>query len=497
MNTYNISPKLVRITVDQQLCNQFTELDSRLAWRPLTTNLESCEDPPYLYFCINLVQHRSSPTYAGFPSGAPFMLTRERDLKKRAFFLRHWVRMEPIEAHKDLPLVPLQHMAVAVRNRRLLVRVDIDRSFNTADAFRSAPFATYMYQVAHVDAFIEGLPNVRFAFAIERTITSEEREIVGNMGHSIPSKGMKTKPIAAPLQPARSNPYLPHPTTTIPRPARPLVTQPKMLQVPQPQVAPAPPMQQSVTPQRASAYPPAAARPTQIVYQNPYQFTSSRPIHPQIVQKPSPRALHISPQIAKPAPRIQSRGLLPYTMIPTAPSPPPQVDTSNRIVHPYMKLWEDHDLDDPYEPIFITKDDRFDSKARRSFVFEDTPSYASRVDHHNLFGLPGKGFPPFYFDGPDISVGDGDPDIEMSIQRVQKPMGENSEVTSSSLEDAPRPAEDDKSRYTKAVLAAATYNESLRNDRSDLRQWLVEDMAVNEESEQDEEDEDGDEDSSE
>eukprot|EP00178_Gracilaria_changii_P021325 TRINITY_DN633_c0_g1_i1.p1 TRINITY_DN633_c0_g1~~TRINITY_DN633_c0_g1_i1.p1 ORF type:complete len:495 (+),score=46.49 TRINITY_DN633_c0_g1_i1:214-1698(+) len=494
MNTYSISPNLVRITVDDKLCAQFTELDARLAWRPLTTNLESCEDPPYLYFCINLVQHRSSPTYAGFPSGAPFMLTRERDMKKRAFFLRHWVRMELVDAHKDLPLVPLQHMAVAVRNRRLLVRVDIDRPFDTADAFRSAPFATYMYQVAHVDAFIEGLPNVRFAFAIERTITSEEREIVGNMAHSVPSKGKVTKPVSASQLPVRSNPYLPHPTT-IPRPARPLVTQPKMLQVPQ--AAPAPPMQQTVVPQRTPTYPPAAARPTQIIYQNPYQFTSTRSIHPQIVQKPSPRALHIGPQITKPAPRIQSRSVLTHSMIPTAPSPPPQVDTMNKIVHPYMKLWEDHDLDDPYEPIFITKDDRFDSKARRSFIFEETPPYASRVDHHKLFGLPGKEYPPFYFDGPDISVGGGDPDIEISIERIPKTMGEHSEVTSSSLDDAPRPAASEESNYMTAVVAASNFNDSLRNDRNDLRRWLIEDLAVDEESEEEEEEEEDDQDSSE
>ncbi|KAI0565540.1 hypothetical protein FGB62_17g362 [Gracilaria domingensis] len=402
--------------------------------------------------------------------------------------------MESVEAHKDLPLVPLEHMAVAIRNRRLLVRVDIDRPFDTADAFRSAPFATYMYQVAHVDAFIDGLPNVRFAFAIERTITSEEREIVGNMGHSVPSKGMKTKPISAPQLPVRSNPYMPHPTT-IPRPARPLVTQPKMLPVPQP--VPVPPMQQTLVPQRTPAYPPAAARPTQIIYQNPYQFTSTRSIHPQIVQKPSPRAMHIGPQITKPAPRIQSRGVLSQSVIPAAASPPPQIDTANKIVHPYMKLWEDHDLDDPYEPIFITKDDAFDSKARRSFIFEETPPYASRVDHRKLFGLPGKGYPPFYFDGPDISVGDGDPDIVISIERIKKPMGEHSEVTSSSLDDDSKPADNDESNYSTAVVAASNYNNSLRSERNDLRRWLIEDLAVDEESEEEEEDEDGDQDSSE
>ncbi|PXF48480.1 hypothetical protein BWQ96_01649 [Gracilariopsis chorda] len=495
MNTYSISPKLVRIAVDGALNNQFSDLDSRLAWRPLTTNLESCEDPPYLYFCINLVQHRNSPTFAGFSSGAPFMLTRERDLKKRAFFLRHWVRRDSIEAHKDVAHVQLQHMAVAVRDRRLLVRVDIDRPFNTADAFRSAPFATFMFQIAHVDAFIEGLPGVRFAFAIERTITSEEREVVASMGRSVPSKGMKTKPIPTSQLPSRPNPFIPHPTTTIPRPARPIVTHPKMLQVPQ--TISAPPMQQSVVPQRTPSYPPAAARPTQVVYQNPYQFTSSRPNHAHIAQKPSPRALHIAPQITKPAPRTQNRPIHTHIPIPVPPSPPPQVDTSNKIVHPYMKLWEDHDPDDPYQPIFITKDERFDTKARRSFIFEDTPPYASRVDHRNLFGVPSKDYPLYYFDGPDISVGGGDPDLEVSVKRLQKPVGEHSEETSSSLDDVIKRDASSESGYASAVVAASEYNKSLRDERIHLRRWLVEDLAAEEESEEEEEEDDGDQDSSE
>lgn len=501
MNTYNISPRLVRVTVDSALSQQFADLDARLAWRPLTTNLESCEDLPYLYFCINLVQHRSSPTYAGFSSGAPFMLTREKDLKKRAFFLRHWVRMESIENHKDASLVRLQHMTVAVQGRRLLVRVNIDRAFNTADAFKSVPFATFMFQVAHVDAFIEGLPDVRFAFAIERTITSEEREIVGSMGHSIPSKGMKTKPAPSSQPTPKPNPYLPHPTfTTIPRPARPFMPQPKMLQTHQPAQIPTPSMQQSVVPQRNVAYSSNSVRSTPQGTQSPYQFASSRIFQPQLGQKPSPRALPIAPQALKPVQRNYNRSMATPPPLPVAQNAPLQVDNSNKIVHPYMKLWEDHDMDDPYEPIFITKDEKFDSKANRTFIFENTPPYASRVDHRNLFGMPSNDYPQFYLEDPDIAaggVGQADPDVEILFEGPQKSQEDCSDLTASSLDDTIK--KDDRTGYLAAVVAASKYNAGLREGRNDLRKWLVEDLATREEdgSEEEHEEDEGDQDSSE
>ena len=41
-----------------------------------------------------------------------------------------------------------------------------------------------MFQVTQVDAFIENAPGYRFAFAIETTVTTEERDVImANMEH--------------------------------------------------------------------------------------------------------------------------------------------------------------------------------------------------------------------------------------------------------------------------------------------------------------------------
>jgi hypothetical protein len=82
--------------------------------------------------------------------------------------------------------VPLKHVALAVKGEIMIVRVDIDRELIIADTFKSVSFAAWMFQVAQVDAVIEGLPNVRFAFAIERTVTHDERALIESQNPTVP-----------------------------------------------------------------------------------------------------------------------------------------------------------------------------------------------------------------------------------------------------------------------------------------------------------------------
>eukprot|EP00171_Calliarthron_tuberculosum_P018440 IDg18440t1 len=76
-------------------------------------------------------------------------------------------------------------MQLAVVKDVMIVRVDIDREMTLADTFKSVPFATWMFQVVQVDAMIDDAPGIRFAFAIERTVTSDERVVImSNVEHT-------------------------------------------------------------------------------------------------------------------------------------------------------------------------------------------------------------------------------------------------------------------------------------------------------------------------
>lgn len=495
MHPYVIAPHICRITLDPTLSSQFSALSRRLDWRPLTTNLESCEDPPYLYFRIFLNSRgAANGTYAGFATGAPFMLTRDKDVKKRAFFLRHWVRVASSEQEQDTPLVKLHHMSVGAFDSFLLVRVDIDRPFDKKDTFKSVPFATWMFQVVQVDAVIQGLPGVRFAFAIERTVTSEERDIVVNSGQTVPAKGPVSKQptLLQPNQPRQTtSTYSPQQPATIPRPARPLGAQPGV----HPTMH-APPMQQSVAAHRPVPFVGTTVRQTAAVYQhNPYQYTAARASYSQLRQPAAPRAQPIAPHIVKPTQRVYGR---PIPVATTIPQPPIVADTSKNLIHPFLKLWEGHDMDDPYEPIFITKDEKFDTKARRSVIIEQPQEHAMRTESHNLFGVPSLDYPPHFFEGPEISAREGESDIEIVVQRTGKARNDHSDETGAKLEDAAMNSRTTPVSYSEVIIAASEYNKSLREDRGELEKWLEEDAGrEEEESEEEEEDEDADRESSE
>lgn len=485
MNTYVISPKVVKIALDNDLSNQFPHLNSQMNWRPLTTNLESFEESPYLYFRITLKARPGAATFAGFATGAPFMLTRDKDVKKRAFFLRHWVRSVSPNDHSNAPLTALPHMAVAFRDDRLLVRVDIDRPLVSADTFKSIPFATWMFQVVQVDAVIQGLPGVRFAFAIERTVTVEERVFVTASGLSLPSKGPKVKQTAS--QPMVSRPTLPvHPVqnSTTPRPARPLLGQNVIH----------PAMQQNVTLRpNMAAYNSVTQRAPAASYQpNPYAYASGRQ-NLQMRQNVAPRPAYMSPHPQLPKPQNRAYG----RPMPIQNSAASSADTLRPVMHPYLRLWEDRNLDDPYEPIFVTEDPKYEERVRKPWLVEQGENHAKRFEYDNLSGIPEADYPSYYCDGQTILAKGGEKDVEIVVQRRKRVRTEASENTSDSGEDQATFLEGAE-KYDASIIAASDYNSILRTDRNDLSKWLVEDVTQEEEeSEEQDEDDEGDGESSE
>lgn len=491
MNPYVISPHVVRLNLDRELSTKFSELNSRLSWKPLTTNLDSCEEAPYLYFRVTL-QLRQGNTYAGFATGAPFMLTRDRDVKKRAFFLRHWVRYEKMDAVKHPPLANISHMAIGAQNHQphgnhLLVRVDIDRKLDAKDTFKSVPFATWMFQVAQVDAFICEIPGIRFAFAIERTVTTEERDFVTHSGSNLPSKGPKIKPHPEHMpQKSLTKPiFLPvQPTPVVP--ARPIIRPPS-----QPTMH-APAMQQSMMMQRHTAYAaPVPPRSVQSIYQhNAYSYSSSR--QPSMRPTISPRAPYIAAaaHYVKHPQRNYTRPSPPSTT-PASSSTP---STDGRLLHPYMKLWEDQQKGDPYEPIFIVKESKDDILTNKTVAIETPEEHAKRLDYQKLFGVPTGNFPPSFFEAPELTANDGEADMEIQVDRRQNPSRDIPNMKETEMEGKPFAEEQ---QYSAAIIAAAEYNASLSKEREELKKWLEDDSArEQEQSKVEEQDDDADQDSS-
>lgn len=507
MDPYVIAPDVVTISIDPELAAQFTILNNRLHWRPLTTNLESCEESPYLYFRISLRLRPGSVTFAGFATGAPFMLTRDKDVQKRAFFLRHWVRSVSRQENQRAPSTSLPNMSIAAQGEILLVRVSIDRPLVPEDTFKSIPFATWMFQVVEVDAFIHGVPGVRFAFAIERTVTSEEREKVAASGVELKSKGPTTRQAStqsSPLPTSRPNRQPAQPSPPVVRPARPLQPiahppipqmspkRPDMIQ----RMLPRPSVMQQMLPQRPTmAYSPASMRPTALPHQSDHHVVSSnRQISSGMRQNIAQKPFSVLQQTTKASSRGNSRAAV-ASSIGSAQS---SGESLRPVMHPYLRMWEDRDLDDPYEPIFVAEDEEFNKRARRTWLVEDTPDQANRFEYQNLFGLPTADYPPYFFSNAAGPGQEGEPDIEVIVQRrhhVKDELSEREDRTK--MEDAEVVTSGD-GEYTATVVAAAEYNSMLRNDRSELRKWLEEDATREdgESEEAEEEDEDGDADSS-
>lgn len=327
-----------------------------------------------------------------------------------------------------------------------------------------------MFQVVQVDAVIQERPGIRFAFAIERTVTTEERDLV------TPRKGLPLVPQA--LKTSSAN-VLPRPSSVSATQIHASVRQTAGHQ-------PTQPSRQHIGYSHVTPRLPAAA------YQpNLYGYASSRSAGLQMRQNVAPRASYASQQQpVKLASRAQGRSTGTGS---GAGATQQSGDNVRPVLHPYLRLWEDRDLDNPYEPIFVAEDEEFDRKARKSWLIEQSAPHAEQFEYQKLFGVPNLDYPIHYFKGPAVSNVDGEPDIEVVVNRKQQVKAETSEVSGASEEINSHTRIGGTDSYSSSVLEAAQYNSILRRDRTELRKWLVEDVQrEGEESEQDEEDEDGD-----
>ena len=102
---------------------------------------------------------------------------------------------------------------------------------------------------------------------------------------------------------------------------------------------------------------------------------------PAVVQNPAPRAQSINPSHYG----VISKHLFEIEYSPTA-TPPSTLNT--KLLHPYLKLWEDRDFDNPYEPIFITRDEKLDAETRRSFVIEKPEQHSNRSEYQKPYDIP-------------------------------------------------------------------------------------------------------------
>lgn len=525
MNTYVISPNVVRVKVDQQLSESFAALDKRLRWRPLTTNLDSCEEAPYMYFRINLELRHEGGTFAGFATGAPFLLTRNVDVQKRAFFLRHWVRKVPEHEHKDAPITPQPHMAIGAQSNRLLIRVDIDRRIDPKDTFKSVPFATCMFQVVQVDAIIHEIPHVRLAFAIERTPTVEERDYIGGQDTST-SKPTSSSNGTTPSRPDSSVQRQPAsgsststPPSVLRKAAAPLAQQGSPVAPLHRPVQPAPvyapasqqsvmykriPMLAGVQAQhhqiRQTLAPARPLPPPGVIQHNPYNFVSARNVPMQmrqVVPIRPPSVIPIPPPTVRPVPRTYVR----HPPNPPVAAPPPVVavpvntvvpthylnatEHSKANTHPDVRLWEEHNIHNPYEPIFVTEDAKFQARAKKTVLLDICEAGDEPMQHENLFGLAATGHTSLHLDGMAAGGKGDEPDIEVVVQKRKRPVVEGSEVSEANRETVAT------KKYSASIMAAADYNRSLGEERKHVKRWIEEDAErADDESEDDEDDDD-------
>lgn len=503
MNTYAIAPRMTKIAMDEDLLCSFPLLRSKLRWRPLTTNLESCEDGGYLYFRITLRLGNGS-TYAGFATGAPFMLTRDIDVKKKTFFLRHWVRQVPEDKSVTAISKP-EYVWLAIVEDIMIVRVDIDREMTLQDTFKSVPFATWMFQVMQIDALVENAPGVRFAFAIERTVTPDERaKITANVEHTRAQTRIQkaaSRSAAQRVAPIRAVPRpMPPPPTVTPQPKVEIAsklpptgkkqTPPQQASVAQntdPKTV-APVLQPRTTQQKPAPVPRAAVP------------IASAPVSKPVAVAPAPTPVHapvptqltpIAPSMTTPSRTVQrgsrsaqnsARG---YAMAssagPNTISASSGVLPEKRLSHPYLRLWENRALNDPYQPIFIVDSDELTEKSKKTWRVEPFKRSSRQFAYERLQSLPGADYPTYFWDATHAHDGSDVNDdlvIVYPAKRAKLPepdageeeKGDNSEDTSL-IGD-----------YIAAVKAAAEYNTSLASDRTELHSWLFEDEKVREES---------------
>lgn len=499
--------------MDPDILRSFEVLRSTLRWRPLTANLESCEHDRFLFFRITLRLGPTGDTYAGFSSGAPFMLARDGAVNKKGFFLRHWVRQDEDPVDAALPLFDSKHLRLAIVKDVMIVRVDVDREMNLVDTFKSVPFATWMFQVVQVDALIEGKNGVRFAFAIERTVTTEERTVIqSNVEHT----KQQTK-----LQKAASKTggNLRVAPVRIPSQSLVMYSKPISLQSSQLKVAAnAPAASQSMsaskqgTPSRVAPHPSLTiANPSGIVAKtlNPRNaITLSAPTG-------NVNSFNFVAQAtrARPIARANESSKIHSNAVPAS---------EKKVFHPFLRFWENRPLDDPYEPFFIVNSDDYTKKSSEVWQVEDS---ARQFHFKFLQSQPGAHYPGYFRETLDANhLGKISHDLlithpskrvrlsncsnsksrlesAVEFKEEKDPLGKTnvSELPSFEGHEMPSTAKHPTGQvddddipshiYNSTVKAAAEYNSNLGLERIELQSWLVEDRRVREaEGSNDEED---------
>lgn len=552
MNTYIISPTLVRISLDETLTDSFQILDRRLQWRPLTNNLDCCEEAPYLYFRIALVLRQDTTTFAGFATGAPFMLTRDADVQKRAFFLRHWVRPNAPHENCDTALVVQPYMAVGALADRLLIRVEIDRELNIKDTFKSVPFATWMFQVVQVDAIIEEMPHVRLAFAIERTVTPEERALITGV-QMTPANISYKQNDAVPQHTSPSNPSMSvgmSAETTVHGSPPLIATQRSRSQaggsmtrgggLATARVMPpgtthqgsslttAPTLSRSTVYQRTPSndgnvpitrkviLPGRVASVSSVALQkNGYGLSTSRHVAVQMRQsvpvRPSPSA---GPHSMRSTGRGPSKhwGAASFSSGSFGTTPGKNRGNGHEVgsqflmmsenaranTHPDVRLWEEHDANDPYEPLFISEDARTPSAEQKG------TSYGSFASKSGKTIILDQGRQIVEFDKLDASAGvdaveatgmalcDGT-QSQLPHYRTDPLHLEEMVVCKAKecLNEMAVGRKETQRPYALAVQSASEYNGTLCDNRKDLQKWLIEDAERQEQQSLDDDDEEG------
>lgn len=543
MNVYQIAPKLVRIKLDLQLKEQSATLNENLKWRPLSTNLDSCEKPPHLYFRITINPAATGGDYAGFPTGAPFILEREVKQDENSFFLRHWVRKSDIASHEALPLEPHPHMQIGAVDNRLILRVDIDREVDKRNVFKSIPFATNMFQVVQIDAIIHEMPHVRLAFAIERTLSPEERTQLGDFTPTtvVPFRKSSTNstqndgtlhlqyPSVTQGFPSGVVPTTMAPSTggtkardTVPTSShgaaelRPAMGNQNFAQHGPPKLAFGASAQIR---KRQPVIPPHAV--ASLYARGQFLSGKSRQVPMQMRQPVPKRPMSIAPHSMRPSARgnvkpkmsavniigsavtvsrkdsglnvhtaqhgKDANGVLGSNSSLVLPGKSGHLGMMNENAkantHPDVRIWEGHDANDPHEPLFITEDAKFMEMANKSIMLDGEFGASMRSEHVDLFGATTGDLDKMYDINPNAYRNADEADIEVPIdqRRLEAKEGTMQDVQTSK-----------RSAYANAMAAAVEYNRRLSREREDLRGWLAQDAEFEEQQNIDEDAEDAD-----
>lgn len=436
------------------------------------------------------------------------MLTRDGPEKKKGFFLRHWVRQEP-DNGESFPQFESEHLHVAIVKDLMIVRVNIDRPMSLEDTFKSVPFATWMFQVVQIDAVIEEAPGVRFAFAIERTVTPDERVVIqGNAEHTkeqtkIQKAGAKANNLR--VAPVRIPPQQLNQMNVG-------NTSKSTKSTPRSAYASVDPTGQ----QQPTGRPLTVANPGGIV---------SKPLNPRnAVPVPNTELASGVQNLANTAPvrsrsNLQPSNHLNANLMQNQPQ-------QGKLFHPLLRFWENRPLDDPYEPIFVTNPDESTQKASKTWLMENSDGASIHFDYRRIQCLPGSDFPEYAKNSLSASTrasNESDLVVVHPMKKAKKEMDHldpesKKDLDNSSQSVNPNNGKADEERlrqetdhgrtkqekdqekspslivppdlYISVVKAAAEFNDNLAADRMELSSWLVDDKRVAEESAEASKDED-------